>query len=456
MVSVQVHKFGGACTGSKRALKQICKHIVASEKPCIIAVSAAAGVTDFLKKTVTTVLMHKVAIPEVIKTLKHRHFELLPDNSTKETINALNTQFSQLERLLFGISYTEELTARTQDLILTFGERLISVIIKEHLRQQNIDVDIVDPTKLIVTDGVHGDAMAQLEKTENKTQKTLKPLLQGEKVIIVPGFYGISEKNHAVTVLGRSGTDYTATVLGYALEAKKIIIWKDVKGFMSADPRIVPHAHNIPQLSYEEAAELAHFGAKILHPLAVLPAQLKRIPIEIRHFYQPNISTIIRTNNENKENNVIKSVSYLKDLAVLKIYAAMGGHTRGLLAKLAISMENAEINVLSIATSQTCIAFLMKKEMVQRAVNSIKELHPRLIDSWQVEDDFALICVVGDGLGKIPGIASRVFNAVARVHVNVELISAGASHSAYHFTVKNTKLPQALRAVHDEFFSQRN
>ncbi len=448
---VVVHKFGGACTGTVEALQQLTRLVSDAEKPLVMTVSAASGVTDFLREALEQVMHHEINVSASIKLLTERHVELLPKGTSEEGISQLRKLISQVERLLFGISYTEELTPRTRDLVLSFGERLMAVIIHEYLQKEGIDALIIDPTELIVTDGVHGDAMALLEETEKLAKSKLREELHQHPIIIVPGFFGKSLEDHSVTLLGRSGTDYTATVLACALDAEKVIIWKEVQGFMSADPRIIPDAHNVPELSYEEAAELAHFGAKVLHPLAVPPARLKRIPIEIRHFYHPKTTTTIREGS-NQKPTVIKSVSYLRDLAVLKIYATLGGHTRGVLAKIAASLENAGINVISIATSQTCIAFLLKKESITAAVKSIEHLKPRLIDSWIIDHDFALICVVGDGLAKTPGIAARVFNAVARERANVELISAGASHAAYHFTVKNQDLSRALKAVHDEFF----
>jgi len=446
---VEVFKFGGTCTASPSKLDRITEIIKTTEKPLVVTLSAAAGVTNQIKQLLDSKIDDDIIITQ-LQLLKDRHINLL-DNRF-DIPSEIDTYLQRLERLLYGILYTEELTDRTFDLVMTFGERLIVPILKEYLDAAGISTTIANPEEFIITNGTHKAAMVDLGQSESLIQSQLKPKVAAVDVVLVPGFYGVSE-DHVVTTLGRSGTDYTASVLAYGLQASSITIWKDVFGFMSADPTLVEHAHTIPYLSYQEAAELAYFGAKLLHPRAASPARLRHIPIYIRHIDHLESITCINSDRSH-DDSIIKSVSHMTELAVLKVYAAVGGNTKGVLARIAEKIRQAGGNTISVATSQTCIAFLMNEYEAQRSVEFIQSLGPDIVDSIEIQDDISLICVVGEGLGSKAGVASRVFDAVSSANINVELISAGASSTAYHFTVAEKDLKPALLAIHTEFFEE--
>lgn len=278
---MDVHKFGGVSTSDPKGIQRIFEIISQETKPVIFTVSASYGITKYLHELLYLSPID-LDIPKIITFLKVKHINLL--NSSKKIIPELDLEISKLERLLYGIAYTEEITPRTRDLILSFGERLITIVIKEYFQIQGLNPKVISPEKLIITNGIHYSSNILLEETSRLCQEYMKNEMEDDDILIVPGYFGVS-KNNITTLLGRSGTDYTATSLGYGFKAEAVIIWKDVLGFMSADPSIVQDARTISELTYDEAAELSYFGAQILHPRCVLPSKMKRTSIFIKNLY---------------------------------------------------------------------------------------------------------------------------------------------------------------------------
>ncbi len=446
---IQVHKFGGTCTASKNSINRLVEVASSSDCQIVITLSASHGVTNKLVSLIKKEKFKDNDIMELIAWLRDLHLDLLPANS--KFIGHVDILLQKLQRMLFGVLYTEELTPRTHDLLLTFGERLIVVVVNEYFLNAGIRCNVAYPEDLILTDGVHTSSMALLEESKKKSRPIFHELIRRNEVIIVPGFYGISESG-IVTLFGRSGTDYTATVLGYILDAASVTIWKDVNGFMSADPNIVDNAHTISQLSYDEAAELSYFGAALLHSRAIGPSRLKEIPIFVRHIDDLNATTVI-TNQAEKTPDIIKSISHMRSLSILKVYTSVEGNKRGRFATISKKVEDQNISIISIATSQTCIAFLINRDDLEKCIDAINRLNHAVVDNIEIDDNIGLICLVGKGLATTPGVASRVFGTMANEKINVELISAGASTCAFHFTLKEKDLNTAIKSFHKEFFS---
>jgi aspartate kinase len=271
---------------------------------------------------------------------------------------------------------------------------------------------------------------------------------------VVTGFIGATEDGRTTTI-GRNGSDYSAAILGAALGASAIEIWTDVDGVLSADPRVVGSAFALPHVTYEEAMELSYFGAKVLHPRAVQPARAAGASIVLKNIYDPAEAgtrigpvTVDRTGD-------VKSISFVRDLSILKVFASGASSKESLLAEAATALSDAGINLYSAATSQTCIAFLADSNAVGLAKKTLGRLPGIVLDHVEVLPHASLICFVGEGLGYAHGIAARVFRAVAEERVNVQLISAGASMVAYTFTVESKDLERAVQAVHREFFGHR-
>jgi aspartate kinase len=455
---MKVMKFGGTCLGTEDTLQRVSKVVKDSKEKKIVVVSASAGVTNAIKDFVAKPRQEK-EIDDFLLTLKLKHVDMLPrkdGQKRKEALEQIESKITKLERLMYGVTYTEELTPRTNDLILSFGERLSAIVVASRLSHEGLDAVPMEADALgLITNEHYGNAVAILDECQKNMGPTLETAIRQNLVPVVTGFFGITKSGH-VTTVGRSGTDYTGAVVAYATGAKPVEIWKEVDGFMSADPKIVKGAFLLDRLSYEEAAELAYFGAQVLHPRAVQPARLKGIEIVIKNLFNPESpGTVIGTDRYARK-DIIKSVSYLPNVATLKVYDTGAGYKSGFLADITACLFKANINIFSATTSQTCAAVLIDESDIPAAKRAIKAVIGDVGENFEVVPGMALICTVGEGFGATKGVAARVFNAVAARNVNVDLISAGASMVAYHFTVDRKDLKNTISAIHDEFWGSAN
>lgn len=453
---MKIVKFGGTCLGTEDALHRVAKVVKEGMEQKIVVVSAASGVTNALKDFISKPRQEK-EIDDFLLTMKLRHVEMLPKKDgqkRKEALELIESKITKLERLLYGVTYTEELTPRTNDLILSFGERLSAIVVASRLSHEGMDAVAMETDALgLITNEQHGNAVAVLEKCEKNMGPTLTAAAKKGMTPVVTGFFGITETGH-VTTVGRSGTDYSAAVIAYATDSKPVEIWKEVDGFMSADPKLVKEAFILERLSYEEAAELAYFGAQVLHPRAVQPARLKGIEIVIKNLYKPESPGTVIGKSKQMRKDIIKSVSYLPNVATLKVYDTGAGYKSGFLADITDCLHKANINIFSATTSQTCAAVLIDEADIPGAKRAIKGIIGTVGENYEVNPGVALVCTVGEGFGQTKGVAARVFNAVAQKNVNVDLISAGASMVAYHFTVDRKDLKNTVSAIHEEFWGK--
>ncbi|MCJ7488839.1 MAG: aspartate kinase, partial [Thermoplasmata archaeon] len=304
-------KFGGTCLGTEDALRRVSRVVKGEKEKKVVTVSAAAGVTNSLKEFVSAPRQEK-EIDDFLLKLKLRHVELLPKRNggaRREALEMIEKKITKLDRLLYGITYTEELTSRTHDLILSAGERLSAVVVAARLSHAGIDSVPMETDAIgLVTNNEHYNAVAILGECEKNLGPTLKDSVEKGVTPVVTGFFGITQNGH-VSTFGRSGTDYTAAVIAYSIRSGPVEIWKVVDGFMSADPLVVKKAFVIDRLSYEEAAELAYFGAQVLHPRAVQPARLRGINVVIKNLYDVKSPGTIIGNSRAARKDVIKSVS---------------------------------------------------------------------------------------------------------------------------------------------------
>jgi len=272
-------------------------------------------------------------------------------------------------------------------------------------------------------------------------------------IVFVPGFFGVSEKGE-ITTFGRGGSDYSAAVIAAALNAEVLEVWKDVPGYMSADPKFVPEAQMIPLLSYDEAAELSYFGAKILHPRTVEPLRRLGLAIAVKNTMNPDAPGSLITAKSAQGKIPIKSVAHDTDIAILKVHASGVGARPGVLARVSSTITGSGLNIKSVVTSQTCISFLLGRKDLDKAYQAIQLLSPKPYRRLEKVQDVALVGIVGKGLLRQKGIAARCFTAVADRNVNVEMISFGPSEVAVYFLVRNKDLQKAVEAIHTSFFSE--
>ena len=455
---MRVIKIGGGCLNGKETIKNIVDLMAEHGRGHVFVVSALHGITDTILASLDTALSDEASIPAIIRDLKARHMLVArhlmhPGQQLTAYARELGKRLGKLERLYYGLNFTRAITPRLTDVISSYGERLSAQLLAAVLRYRGITATYRMPHKIgLMTDGKYGDATADLRQTARHFKTHLKPLLGEEKIIILPGFFGTSEGGE-ITTFGRGGSDYSAAVVAVALEAERLDIWKDTEGFMSADPHLVPEAQLIPALSYEEAAELAYFGAKILHPRTVEPARRRRMIIAIKNTLAPDAEGSLITSRSPRPKSVIKSVAYDTDIGILKVHASGVGARPGVLGSVATCVAEIGINIKSVVTSQTCISLLLNRKDMEPARQALMRIKPRPFRKIDRLEDVVLIGIVGDGIHRRKGIAAQCFTAVARCQVNVEMISFGPSRAALYFLVHRKDLERGVNAIHSTFFS---
>lgn len=455
---MKVIKIGGGSLKGRKNIQEILDLVAERGRGHVIVVSALSGITDQLIDSMSKALKDEEAIPAIMSELRNKHMlvarHLISSAQfIQKYTRDLNDHLGKLERLYYGLNFTREITPKMTDMISSFGERLSADLLSTALRARALKATYRMPHKIgLVTDGKFGDATANLPKTSHNLRQHLLPLIKEGMIVFVPGFFGVSEKGE-ITTFGRGGSDYSAAVVAAALNAEVLEVWKDVPGYMSADPKFVPEAQMIPFLSYDEAAELSYFGAKILHPRTVEPLRRLGLAIAVKNTMNPDAPGSLITAKSAQSRIPIKSVAHDTDIAILKVHASGVGARPGVLARVSSTITGSGLNIKSVVTSQTCISFLLARKDVDKAYQAVQLLSPKPYRSLVKIQDVALVGIVGKGLLRRKGIAARCFTAVAKRNVNVEMISFGPSEVAVYFLVRNKDLQKAVEAIHTSFFS---
>jgi aspartate kinase len=458
MAKTVVLKIGGGILRNKDSFDRVV-NIVKNKKQNgekqIIVISALYGVTDFLIDSMSKCAADANQVEPVIISLKKMHKDYLAfisDPKIRQNAEfTLGEKISVLEKFLYGIGYLKEISPRSKDLVQSFGERLSPVVLEAFLLDNKISSSFIDAEEAgIVCKGQFENALSDMSKTSTNLKTNVLPLLDKE-VVLLPGYYGVDESGDVKT-FGRGGTDYSAGFIANIFEAE-LEIWKDVSGFMTADPKIVPNAKQIPLLSYEEAEELGYLGAKILHPKTIDPLRQKGLCAEIKDVFHPEVKGTIICADKEKYTSVIKSIASTKDIAVLTIESASMINAPGFAALLFSKLAENEIPVDLIVTSEASISISLDGKKLEKALNiaeEIKKIYPCIISS---EKDLSMIGAIGVGLGQTPGVAGKMFGALGKQNINIELISQGASEINISFVVKKSDHDKAILAVHNEFIN---
>ncbi len=455
---MKVIKIGGGSLKGKGNIQNILALVAERGRGHIIVISALNGITDMLIDGMTEALRDDLAIPSIISHLRNKHIlvarHIIPAGKFYQKYTRdLSDHLDQLERLYYGLNFTKEMTAKIADVISSFGERLSADLIASALRSHGLQAAYRMPHKIgLITDGKFGDATANLPITARNLRKNLLPLLKKGMIVFVPGFFGVSERGD-ITTFGRGGSDYSAAVVAAAMNAECLEVWKDVPGYMSADPKSIPEAQLIPILSYDEAAELSYFGAKILHPRTIEPLRRMKLHIAVKNTMNPDAPGSLITSRSPKATSSIKSVAHDTDIAILKVHGSGVGARPGVLARVSTTLTESGINIKSVVTSQTCISLLLAGKDIDKGYHALKGLRPRPYRRLEKVQDVALVGIVGEGLLRHKGVAARCFTAVAERGVNIEMISFGPSEVALYFLVRNKDLQKTLEAIHSTFFS---
>jgi len=372
---------------------------------------------------------------------------------------------SDFENLCRSIHIMGELTARGSDAVASLGERLTARILASALRDRGERATAVEATEAIVTNGKHGSAVPLMDETRELAQARLKPLLAQAVTPIVTGFIAAT-KDGVTTTLGRGGSDYTAAILGASLDSDEVWIWTDVDGVMTADPRIVPRARTLPEISYAEAAELSFFGAKVLHPKTILPAVERGIPLRIVNTFNPSHpGTMIVAEAklrpelvEGPSEFAVKGITSIRGLSLVTVAGRGMLGVPGIAARVftAVAQEGISVLMISQSSSEQSICFIIRQETVDRALKALEaafetELARRNVDRIWAQNEVAIVAVVGAGMKGTPGIAAKVFGALGKHAVNVISIAQGSSEYNISFVVDEEDIETAVRDIHQEF-----
>src|SRR5438477_5813443 len=435
-----VMKFGGTSVEDAAAMDRSANIVgqQLSRKPFVV-VSALGGATNNLLEAGTLAARGDSARAMAIADrLEKRHAELLP--STAET-------FVRLRELLKALSAIGEFSPRTQDLIASYGESLSSLIFVDRMKRAGFDAVHIDARNCIVTDDRFGKASPIMDVTARRLQDTTPMHLDRGRVVVMGGYIG-STLSGTTTTLGRGGSDYSAAIAGAALDAEEIQIWTDVDGIMTADPRIVAGAWKVKEISFDEASELAYFGAKVLHPLTVLPAVEKNIPVYILNSKNPKGTGTRITREARPCRNLIKSIACKRGITVVTVSSSRMLMAHGFLRALFEVFDRHHTSVDMVATSEVSVSLTLDN------ISSLKAIQEELkqLGDVEVSSKTALICLVGNNLKYTPGVARRAFGSLA--DINILMVSHGASNINFSFLIDEKDANDAIRKLHADFFSE--
>ncbi len=453
-------KFGGTSVadgGSVSRVVDIVESCYGAGNEVAVVVSAQRGVTDQLI-AIASELANNTDSGEIgsfINSLRVRHGKVLLETAedyADEVGLLLEEQLGNLENILTAVHNLRELTPRSLDYIITFGERLNSLVISAALKQRGIPSTTLDGCEAgIVTTPNHGEAVA-IPSSEGKIKSHVLPLL-ASTVPVIMGFMGCTEKG-VVTTLGRSGSDYSAALIGAAIDADEIVIWTDVDGIMTSDPRIIPDARVIPQISYAEVMELSYFGAKVMHPRSIEPAMKKDIPVRVKNTFNPEHAGTAIARGQKRDSRVVKALTYIEKVALVNICGAQMIGRPGVAKAIFTLLADRDINVMMISqgSSEANISLVIDENQEEVA----KEALSVLVTEGRVREvttnrDVCAVAVVGAGMAGARGTGGRIFTALGNGDVNVMMISQGSSELNISFVVTEADGPKAVRILHDEF-----
>jgi aspartate kinase len=458
-----VMKFGGTSMGSAERIRAAAAlaSTQAARRPTAVVVSAMSKITDLLLDT----LRHAEGGDQAgaganIETLRLRHVaavhELLPESGRSETLGHVDSLVAEFHRIAGGILMLGDRPPRAIDEAVAIGERLSTVLMSAYLNSQGVKAQAINAAQVIVTDSVHGNATPLMGPTADRAAAVLAPLLQHGILPVITGFNGATADGRPTT-LGRGGSDFSASILAAALSASELWIWTDVDGIMSADPRLVPDAIVLSEVSYREAAELAYNGAKVLHPRTLTPLIDRHIPVWSKNSFSPDVpGTKIAATVP--VSNGARAVTSMPDVALVSVEPASAeiSGTRMMGRALeALGSTSAEVLALSSSSYRQNFCFLVRKTELLRALEALEatfslELAHGYLNPIDVNDHVGLLAVVGEGMRGTPGLAGRIFTAISRENVNIIAIAQGSSELTIAIVVNRDGLEKAVRAVHAE------
>jgi aspartate kinase len=448
-----VMKFGGTSVQDAEAIDRVAAIVRGRihERP-VVVVSALARITDqLLAMAAAAARGERDKALELSRAARERHYntasDLLGTHAFEQIAPELEADFNGLDELLRGVVAVGELTPRTTDIIAGFGERVSSKIAAAAFSQRQIEAAHVDSRKCIVTDSNFGKAVPQFAETDERLKEIIKPLLEKKRVPVMGGFIAATREGVGTT-LGRGGSDFSAAIVGAGLNAERIEIWTDVDGMMTTDPGLCREARRIKTISFEEAAELAYFGAKVLHPATLLPAIQKNIPVLVLNSRNPRCEGTRITATAPKSKNLFKAIAAKKRITVVDVVATRMLMAHGFLKSIFEVFAQHRCPVDMVSTSEVSVSVTVDSN---ESIAAIAADLARLADV-KYSGRKAIVCLVGENIKSTPGIAAKVFSAIPET--NIHMISQGASEINISFVIDEDAVPDVVSRLHRTFFSQ--
>ncbi len=447
---IKVMKFGGTSVGSVDAMERTASVILKEEARKVVVVSAMSGVTN----TLIACIRDGPPTGEFAAQLREKHASaaraIMPSDIYTEYCIALDDSLDGLHKVLEARRNVDS-DPVLEDAISSWGERLSSITMANVLRAKGAEgIALTSERSGIVAEGAPGNGSANLEATHHNLQRNVRPLLDQGLVPVLTGYYGCGPDGRPLT-FGRGGSDYSGSVVANGIDANCCEIWTDVNGFMTADPRAVTGAKCIDEMDYNEAAELAYFGAKVLHPRTIEPVRRKSIPLMVKNTFNPEAKgTLIRAQKTNG-GDILRSVAVKCDLSIVKVYSSELVYQPSLISRLVGSISDAAVNIYAVSTSLSTLAVVVPTPAVDKVLKSIDSLNEQQVEKLKIKGNVSLICCVGDNMINMPGVAAKVFATVAEMGANIEMISEGASDVALNFVVPSDKALDVVRSIHGTF-----
>jgi aspartokinase/homoserine dehydrogenase 1 len=455
-------KFGGTSVQSPEMMRQVAQIVTTTQSatPVAVVVSAMSGVTDQLEKVATLASNGDESYAQLKQEIEKKHLqcvsELLPVNNQSATLAAVKVLLNELDDVLQGLFLLKELTPKSRDFVMSFGERFSSHIITEYFKCLNVPAVLADCRQLILTDNNFGNAAVQFDETYRR----LREYFAGAKgkLVVLPGFIGATAKGETTT-LGRGGSDYTAAIVAAGVGAELLEIWTDVDGMMTADPRKVQRTIPLKQLSYIEALELSHFGAKVLYPPSVQPVLSRNIPLKIKNTFHPDREGTLITRETEKNAPPVKGISSIDSVALLSLMGSGMVGVSGFASRLFSALATGRINIILItqASSEHSITLAVTPHDAPQAQALIeaefrRELEAKQVEPVKVEYELSILAVVGENMKNTPNLAGQLFSALGKNGVNVRAIAQGSSEHNISLVTSQADCHKALNVIHEAFF----
>lgn len=459
---MQVLKFGGTSVANAANIHRVAEIVrqAVQKEPVIVVVSALGGITDQLLQTGELASVTDESYKQLLKEMEDRHLEtvreLLPIQQQSATLSLVKQQFNELEGVCDGVFLLGELSPRTKDRIVSYGELISSLIIAAKFQSMQLDQEWLDSRKLITTNNHHGNAVVNFVVTEKTVQHYIQE--HPRRLYIAPGFIA-SDSTGNTTTLGRGGSDYTGAIFASAVQASVLEIWTDVSGMMTADPRLVQNAKAIQRISYQEAMELSHFGAKIIYPPTIQPVMSKNIPVWIKNTFAPEDHGTLIENKTIASESFIRGISSINKISLLSLEGSGMIGIPGFSKRLfeALAAERVNVILITQSSSEHSICVAINEADTEKAQHSVDhafsyEIRNGQLDPLKVETGLSILALVGEQMKSHPGISGKMFGVLGRNGINVRAIAQGSSEKNISAVISVQDVGKAINVLHEEFF----